>query len=156
MIFSYVGDPYFNVFGMCRIDKKLMPWLYMLLIYFTIPDSSFLGHFCGLLAGLLIKFGGIHLLMPRYSWIHEFDQDNTLTEGTSSGYFPAKPEIETDFDGYLWDLTWKRVIHAVMKVRQRLFGYNMVPEPPEPVICPNAIELEDRRASSTRVNSDSF
>ena len=112
-----MGEPYFNVFGMCRIDKKLMPWLYMLLIYFTIPDSSFLGHFCGLLAGLLIKFGGINFLMPRFSWIHEFDQVNWLTEGTSSGYFQAKPEIETDFDAYFWDLTWKRAKHAVMKVR---------------------------------------
>ena len=66
MIFSFVGDPSTNFFGLCRIDKKYIPWFYMLMIYFTIPDSSFMGHFCGLLAGLLIKFGGLYLLFPRF------------------------------------------------------------------------------------------
>ena len=160
MIFSYVGDPYVNLFGMCRQDKKLVPWLYMLMIYFTIPDSSFLGHFCGLLAGLLIKFGGINFFMPRFTWIHDFDLDRGLSHQDPSpiGYFPAKPEIKSDFDGYLWSVAWNATKNAVLKVRHRLFGYEYVSGPPEPVICPNAIELEDRRASSTRVsiNSDSF
>jgi hypothetical protein len=118
MIFSYVGDPYVNILGMCRLDKKLVPWLYMLMIYFTIPDSSFLGHFCGLIAGLLIKFGGVYAVMPRYEWIQEFDQERGLTEGSPQiGYFPGQKEIETDFDAYIWDVTWKQAKHAIMKIR---------------------------------------
>ena len=77
---------------MCRIDKKLMPWLYMLMIYFTIPDSSFLGHFCGLIAGLMIKFSGIYALMPRYEWIKEYD-DNNAYKIERYGYYSAQPEI---------------------------------------------------------------
>jgi len=85
LVFSYVGDPHFNFFNICRIDKKLMPWFYMLMIYFTIPDSSFLGHFCGLIAGLMIKFAGIYILMPRFEWIKEFDD----TIPYKYGYYPA-------------------------------------------------------------------
>ncbi len=98
LVFSYVGEPHFNFFNMCRIDKKLMPWLYMLMIYFTIPDSSFLGHFCGLIAGLMIKFAGIYTLMPRYEWIKEFDEGNTAYKIEAIGYYHAQPEIITDFD----------------------------------------------------------
>ena len=66
MIFAYVGDPYQNFFGLCRFEKKYIPWFYMLAIYVTIPESSFIGHFCGLIAGLLIKFAGLYFFMPRY------------------------------------------------------------------------------------------
>lgn len=77
MVFSYVGEPYFNFLGLCRVEKKFMPWLYMLLIYLTIPNSSFLGHFCGLMAGLLIKFGGLYILLPRFLWIQSFEESIT-------------------------------------------------------------------------------
>lgn len=79
LVFSYVGDePYFNFLNLCRIEKKIVPWLYMLMIYFTIPDSSFIGHFCGLIAGLLIKFGGLYVVMPKYEWIKEYDDGDEM------------------------------------------------------------------------------
>ena len=160
MIFSYVGDePYQNLFGICRLDKKLIPWIYMLMIYFTIPDSSFLGHFCGLIAGLMIKFSGVYKFMPRYEWIKEFDEVKQWDrEGSSQmpGYYPATEAISTDFDSYMWSQLWRKLFHITMRIRQRLFGYNYIPEPPEPVICPNSIELEDRRQGSTRLSVDSF
>lgn len=73
MIFSFVGEPTQSFLGLCRIDKRYIPWFYMLLIYLTIPDSSFLGHLCGLLAGLMIKFGGLYYFLPRFEWLESFD-----------------------------------------------------------------------------------
>jgi hypothetical protein len=64
------------------------------MIYFTIPDSSFLGHFCGLIAGLMIKFCGVYMVMPRYGWIKEFDEDKKWhQDGKMPGYYPATEAI---------------------------------------------------------------
>ena len=126
----------------------------MLMIYFTIPDSSFLGHFCGLLAGLLIKFAGIYVLMPRFQWIKEFD-DQSAYKIERFGYFSAQPEIETDFNSGMWLYIWESGNRGVSRIRQRVFGYNEIAAPIEPVICPNSIELEDRRASLTRISQSS-
>ena len=128
MVFSYVGDPYINIFRICKLDKKLMPWLYMLMIYFTIPDSSFLGHFCGLIAGLLIKFCGVYLVLPSYDTISSFDE--TIDEDNSilckQGYFKAKDVIDTDFDGWFWKTITSKIRKAFLRVRHRLFGYEYV------------------------------
>ena len=112
------------------------------MIYFTIPDSSFLGHFCGLIAGLMIKFAGIYAFMPRFQWIKEFD-DTTAYKIERHGYYSAQPEIQTDFDSYFWYYLFTSCREGILKIRQRLFGYNVVLPPPEPIQCPNAIELED-------------
>ena len=147
LVFSYVGERDFNLFNLWRCDKKLIPWLYVIVIYMTIPDSSFLGHFCGLIAGVLIKFGGFYVIMPRYQWIRGFDE-TCEEEGLlkKQGYFPATDKIEVDFDAYIWTTIIKTVKNSFLKMRHRLFGYQYVPPPPEPIICPNAIELEDRAA----------
>ena len=54
IVSSFIGDGNINFLGLCYFDKKFVPWYYMLLIYLTIPKSSFMGHFCGILAGLVI------------------------------------------------------------------------------------------------------
>jgi hypothetical protein len=46
----------------------------MLVIYATIPNSSFMGHFFGIVAGLLIKFGGLYVILPKYEWINDFEE----------------------------------------------------------------------------------
>ena len=66
MIFSFIGDGNVNFLGICYLEKKYVPWYYMLLIYVTIPNSSFLGHFCGIIAALLKKFCGLYILFPKY------------------------------------------------------------------------------------------
>ena len=38
-----------------------------------------------LIAGLMIKFAGIYILMPRFEWIKEFDD----TIPYKYGYYPA-------------------------------------------------------------------
>lgn len=73
LVFAYKGDRYVNFFGLCKFEKKYVPWFYLLAIYLTIPESSLAGHFFGILAGLLIKFGGLYFLLPRYQWLSDFD-----------------------------------------------------------------------------------
>jgi len=73
LVFAYKGDPYVNFFGLCKFEKKYVPWFYLLAIYLMIPNSSFTGHFFGILAGLFLKFGGLFILLPRFSWIEDFD-----------------------------------------------------------------------------------
>ena len=59
--------------GLCKFEKKYVPWFYMILIFFTIENSSFIGHFLGIIAGLMIKFGGLYILFPKYEWLSPFD-----------------------------------------------------------------------------------
>ncbi len=73
LVFAYKGDRYVNFFRLCKFEKKYVPWFYLLGIYLTVPESSLAGHFFGILAGLLIKFGGLYILLPRYDWISGFD-----------------------------------------------------------------------------------
>ena len=74
----------------------------MILIYLTIPGSSFIGHFCGLIAGLLIKFGGLYLVFPRYDWIAAFDDIYSYKLG-GVNYLRATSDIESDFNSLMWD-----------------------------------------------------
>ena len=115
----------------------------MLAIYFTIPDSSFMGHFCGLIAGLMIKFCGLYVLFPKFEWISSFDNKFGY-KFTPLGYFEAKECIETDFDSYFWRITFKRVIHYLNKVRAKIFGYDYIPPQPDPIICPDSVEMVER------------
>lgn len=98
----------------------------MLLIYFTIPNSSFIGHFCGLFAGLIIKFGGAYLIFPEYSWIKAFDEkfENILS---SLKYFKVTPDITTDFDAYFFRTIWDKMKQNFLKMRHKLFGYSYLP-----------------------------
>ncbi len=111
----------------------------MLLIYLTIPNSSFIGHFCGILAGLLIKFAGLYVFMPRYEWIEGFDEvfEYYLR---SLGYCEAKREIENDFDSYMWKTMFGKITHWFNKLRQRFFGYQYIRPMPE-IICADSIEM---------------
>ena len=91
-----------------------MPWLYMIAIYLTIPDSSFLGHFCGLIAGLLIKFAGVYVFMPSFDTLSAFDEtlrDDSMLE--KNGYYRAKEAIETDFTSWLWKTLANKAIKGV-------------------------------------------
>jgi hypothetical protein len=73
IIFSFIGEKNANFLGLCHFDKKYIPWFYMILIYATIPNSSFIGHFFGIVTGLMIKFCGLYIFFPKYDWIQEFD-----------------------------------------------------------------------------------
>jgi hypothetical protein len=65
VVACYIGHPYVKVFGLCETDKKYLAWYYMLLVFMSIPKSAFFSHFIGLFAGLLIKFCGLYVLLPR-------------------------------------------------------------------------------------------
>jgi hypothetical protein len=99
-----------RVLGLCEFDKKYIPWLYMLVVYFTIPTSSFIGHFCGLIAGLLLKFTGLYVFLPRYEWIKEFD-DVYADKLEAIGYSRCSENISKDFDAYVWTTILKCLKH---------------------------------------------
>lgn len=75
---SYIGEHNQSVFRLCEIDKKYIPWFYMLTIYFSIPESHFLGHSMGLMVGLMLKFAGLYTLLPRYDWLESFENNHFL------------------------------------------------------------------------------
>jgi hypothetical protein len=91
----------------------------MLATYFTIPDSSFLGHFTGLIAGLLLKFGGLYILLPSYETINSFDAnlDNEDSFLVKNGYYKCQPDIDDDFNAWFWVTIGFKIKHAFLKMR---------------------------------------
>jgi hypothetical protein len=61
-----------------------------------------MGHLCGILAALIIKFCGFFVIMPRYEWIHEFDEKFGGILSNKVAYFEAKPNINEDFNGVVF------------------------------------------------------
>ncbi|CDW77565.1 uncharacterized protein at3g58460-like [Stylonychia lemnae] len=143
IIFAYKGNQQQNFFGLCKFEKKYVPWFYMILIFFTIPNSSFIGHFLGIVSGLMIKFGGLYVLFPDYEWIASFDGSfEHYLRGLR--YLKATDEITQDFDSYMWTSMLRKIRMAFLKIRHKLLGYEYVRPMPDPVICPDSIELVTR------------
>jgi hypothetical protein len=101
MIMMFVLPKTIKVFGM-SINPVFIPFIYLIGIYFLVPNSSLLGHLCGIIAGLLLKFAGFHLFLPRFSWVSSFD--DIWSEGLKAklSYKEAKPRIEEDFGAFFW------------------------------------------------------
>lgn len=67
-IFSTTEPNEASFFGF-KVKKVYIPFIMLVLISVFMSDVSFMGHFSGIIAALLIKYGGLFLLLPRYSWI---------------------------------------------------------------------------------------
>ena len=115
----------------------------MILIFFTIENSSFIGHFLGIVTGLMIKFCGLYVIFPRYEWLSAFD-DKFESKLEKYRYKPATDEILSDFDSYFWKAIFGRIRMAYFKLRHKLLGYNYIRPQPDPVICPDSIELVEQ------------
>ena len=57
MLFAFTGDTYTSYFGF-RFRKICVPVLLLVLTSVAVPDSSFTGHLFGIIAALVVKFGG--------------------------------------------------------------------------------------------------
>lgn len=55
----------------------------------------------------------------------------------------------------MWDRMWFKIKNAFLKLRHKLLGYAYVPPPPDPIICPDAIEIEMGERNYNNVNSGS-
>lgn len=63
---------YQKIFGV-NVYTKALPLIYIVGISILIPKSSFIGHLCGVVAALMIKFVGFAIFLPRFSMIRAFD-----------------------------------------------------------------------------------
>mmetsp|Transcript_10107 Transcript_10107/g.10062 ORF Transcript_10107/g.10062 Transcript_10107/m.10062 type:complete len:97 (+) Transcript_10107:567-857(+) len=95
MLFSFVGEEYSNIFCF-RIKKIYFPVLMLIIIYATMPQSSFMGHMCGILSALMIRFCGIYYLpffLPKQEWLMSFDSMYGAKLSSKVAYFKATDKI---------------------------------------------------------------
>ena len=91
-----------------RIRKIFVPLLYLFLSSLY-PDSNIIGYVCGIMAALVLKYGGFYTLrlLPRLEWITAWEQKYNLVHKyeQSINYMRAQEPIEEDFNqtvcGYL-------------------------------------------------------
>lgn len=69
----------------------------MIAIFVFVPNSSLAGHFCGILAGLALKFCGLHIFLPHFKWISAFDHAYAKRLQEKISYYEAQERIKTDF-----------------------------------------------------------
>ena len=71
------GDRYQELFGIIKVKKIYVPWIMLLLIEVSIPDTSLIGHFSGMIAALLLRFCNFKYfflpVMPEYEWLNAFE-----------------------------------------------------------------------------------
>ena len=60
-------------FGILPVKSKYCPFTYLMLIQVVSPNSSFIGHLSGILAGVFIKYLMVYLTFPRKEWIVAFE-----------------------------------------------------------------------------------
>jgi len=75
-----------------------MPWILMVIIQLVMPNASLLGHLCGIISALLIKFCGLYVLMPSYEWIKDFDDSYASGLERKVTYFKGTEAISVDFN----------------------------------------------------------
>lgn len=119
----------------------------MLAVYLTIPNSNFISHLAGIFVGLFLKFCGLYIILPRSMWIEIFEDrfSSCLNYFQIFGYLKLENEniIDKDFDSYFWIQIYKLIRKIVFKLRYWLFGYEYIEDPPEPIECPNSIEMNE-------------
>jgi len=135
LVFSFYGEPNINFLGLCYFEKKYLPWLYLIAIYATVPNSSLLGHLAGILAALLIKFCGFYIFLPRYLWLHSFDNDNAHSLKSKVTYYEATESIGSDFDSYFFIATGKCIKRNYLKIKAKLTGGHYQEPRPNVTVC---------------------
>jgi len=58
MLYSFTGNTHTSYFGF-KFRKIFVPVFLLVLTSAAVPDSSFTGHLFGIMAALIIKFGGL-------------------------------------------------------------------------------------------------
>lgn len=53
-----------SIFGFFTVPAKMYPFILLIILQVVIPNISFLGHFSGILVGLMVVHGGLAMLLP--------------------------------------------------------------------------------------------
>jgi rhomboid domain-containing protein 1 len=68
-----LGDLYTTIYGF-KVRKALYPLILLVFTAIAVPESSFSGHLCGIIAATLLMFCGLHVLLPRQNWIESWEE----------------------------------------------------------------------------------
>ncbi|KAL3943568.1 MAG: hypothetical protein SGBAC_002349 [Bacillariaceae sp.] len=63
-----------SLFGMVNVPAALYPWALLVVLQMFMPNLSFMGHFCGILAGSLQIEGYLEWMMPGDSYLKEMEK----------------------------------------------------------------------------------
>jgi len=62
-----------SLFGMVNVPAALYPWALLVVLQMFMPNLSFMGHLCGILAGSLQIEGYLEWIMPGDSYLREME-----------------------------------------------------------------------------------
>lgn len=59
----------------------MVPIILLLYNAIAIPESSFSGHLLGIVAAVVLMYGGVYsvCLLPHYEWIQDWEKSNWIT-----------------------------------------------------------------------------
>ncbi|GFH56655.1 hypothetical protein CTEN210_13131 [Chaetoceros tenuissimus] len=80
-----------SIFGIITVSSKIYPWAMLLVIQFLLPNISFLGHFSGILTGLLQLNGYLKYTIPSPESLRMYDDLEGLTFITNCPNFVDTP-----------------------------------------------------------------
>ena len=84
-----------SLFGMVNVPSALYPWALLVVLQLFIPNLSFMGHLCGILAGSLQIEGHIDWIMPSDSYLREMESWSVSQKVASMPSFCSPPNTGT-------------------------------------------------------------
>jgi rhomboid domain-containing protein 1 len=75
VLFTYLtllcafGPAQRRLFCLPGIKSRLIPWVFLLFSQLVAPNVSFLGHFTGIIVGILLENRLLGILLPSYAWL---------------------------------------------------------------------------------------
>jgi len=72
--------------GMIPISSKNVYWAELILIQILVPNTSFLGHLCGIVSGILYIHGFLEPLFSPLALIPDMPQDETVHHQPPTNY----------------------------------------------------------------------
>lgn len=79
-----------SIFGFFSVPAKMYPFILLIILQVVIPNISFLGHFSGILVGLLVVHGGLHVLLPSTDFLIHLESTALFAPLTkATGYVRA-------------------------------------------------------------------
>eukprot|EP00871_Galdieria_phlegrea_P004460 jgi/Galph1/5014/GphlegSOOS_G3672.1 len=63
-----------QIFDRFTIKSLWLPWIVLLVIQVLIPNASFIGHLCGIVAGYIYVLDGFHWLFPSCHTLHAMEE----------------------------------------------------------------------------------
>jgi hypothetical protein len=121
MLFAFTGDTYTSYFGF-RFRKICVPVSLLVLTSVAVPDSSFTGHFFGIIAALVIKFGGFltFRFLPQLEWLVAFESGTCTTAFSAKFMFYSVQDcIRSDFSCVILPCLLKTKIATLQQMREQ-------------------------------------